>query len=471
MAILHRRKVLAGAVACMAVGAGGLSFPGAGLAADAPADTSDLTEDFLEKLFANNSEDIKPEGAAARLSATQYRDILADLERGVAIPKFAETADSPDLFHTATPFADTVFELRYGHLLALAEANGFVLALSVNPRVLFGLRGCRLARATNEAFGTSVSLVESVPDHYTANCVIGVLDSTSGTISAYNGSTVPDAAYMYAQATLLEGANMMPTGLYRYEVGTHGASRPSVETRQPGAWRQARSWPVRRIKQVPQDRILSYTHAADWDTGNACGSLRPSTGNNIHAAIIDAGGLATKFSSAGCQTIPGRYAPRPRKPVGAYSRLREAAGLVTDLDLREVNGVLQTRTVDDGKPFRYMLLTGREARLAASMTDPSTGLPRLRYGSQGEALMRLREVLAARGHGCSSQDGSSMGMRTVAALVKVQRELGVPPDGIVTPELADRLGFSLAPRPDAPVASPTVEPMPPAPPAEPAPAP
>jgi hypothetical protein len=51
-----------------------------------------------------------------------------------------------------------------------------------------------------------------------------------------------------------------------------------------------------------------------------------------------------------------------------------------------------------------------------------------------------------------------MGMRTVAALVKVQRELGVPPDGIVTPELAERLGFSLVGKPSVPVAEGGVDP-------------
>ncbi|MFN9779053.1 MAG: hypothetical protein ACK55V_04005 [Alphaproteobacteria bacterium] len=450
--------MLAGAAGLVALGATSVALPRRAWAADAPADASDITEDFLEKLFANNSEDIKPPGAAARLTQTQYRDILADLERGVAIPKFAATEDSPDLFHTASAISTTPFELKFAHLLALAEANGFELALGTNPRVLFGLRGCRIALSSAETFGTSIQLIESTPDHYTPHCVIGVLDTTMGTITAYNASTVPDAAYVYAQATELEGANMMPTGLYRYDVGTHGMSRKVIETRQPGAWRQARAWPVRRVRKVPENRVLAYTHAAQWDTGNACGPLRPSTGNNIHAAILDATSLKTKFSSAGCQTIPGRYAPRPRKPVGAFSRLREAAGLVSELALQEVDGVLQTRTSDDGKPFRYMLLTGREARIAATVTDASRALKRLRYGSRGDALERLRAALAARGHTCTAEDGSSMGMRTVAALVTVQRELGVPADGIVTPELAGRLGFSLTEATGVPVAEVTPAP-------------
>ncbi len=458
MAMLNRRSLLAGAAGFAAAGTAGLSWSRGAWAADAPADMSDLSEDFLEKLFANNSEDIKPPGAAARLTQTQYRDILADLERGAAIPRFAATQDSPDLFHTASALVAEPFALEYRHLLALAEANGFDLALQTNPYVLFGLRGCRIALASSEVFGTSVELIESVPDHFTAQCVIGILDTMAGTIAAYNASTVPDAAFMYAQATGLEGANMMPTGLYRYDVGTHGASRPVIETRQPGAWRQARAWPVRRVKSVPQDRVLSYTHAAEWDTGAACGPLRPSTGNNIHAAILDASGMRIKFSSAGCQTIPGRYAPRPRRPVGAFSRLREAAGLVKELALQEVGGVLQTKTTDDGKPFRYMLLTGREARIAARATDIPKVLQRLRYGSRGEALAALRAALAARGHACTGEDGGSMGMRTVAALVKVQRELGVPPDGIVTPELAERLGFSLVGKPSVPVAEGGVDP-------------
>ena len=103
--------MIAGAAGLAALGATSLALPWRARAADAPADASDITEDFLEKLFANNSEDIKPPGAAARLSQTQYRDILADLERGVAIPRFAPTEDSPDLFHTSSAISTTPFEL------------------------------------------------------------------------------------------------------------------------------------------------------------------------------------------------------------------------------------------------------------------------------------------------------------------------------------------------------------------------
>ena len=124
---LHTRGMLAGAAGLATLGATGLALPRRARAADVPADNSDITEDFLEKLFADNSEDIKPPGAAARLTQTQYRDTLADLERGVAIPKFAATEESPDLFHTANAISTTPFELKFVYLLALAGSLGFSL--------------------------------------------------------------------------------------------------------------------------------------------------------------------------------------------------------------------------------------------------------------------------------------------------------------------------------------------------------
>jgi len=439
---MRRRQFLAGSAAAVAAaGLAGLAARRVAFASDLTPDASDLTEDYLEALFANNSEDIKPEGAAARLSQTQYRDILADLKRGVARVAFAPAALSPDLAHLEVEPAAVPFELEAGHLLQHAQANGYALGLSGNPRVLFGLRGCQVASPTGEAFGAGIELVEKIPDHYTQCCVIGVLDTQAGTLHAFNASTVPDAAFVYAQADGIEGANMMPTGLYGYTVGTHGASRKNVQTRQPGAWRQARPWPVRRIKSIPADGLLSYTHASFWDVGPSCGGLRPSTGNNIHAGILDATQLDVRFSSAGCQTLPGRYSPRPRTPVGAFSRFRIAAGLVRELNLETVNGALQTASPDDGRPFRYMLLTGREARLAATS---GVVWPRLRYGSSGADVRKLQAALAARGQSCAAQDGDMMGMRTVGALVSVQQDLGLPADGIVTQALATRLGFRLS---------------------------
>lgn len=108
---LHTRGMLAGAAGLATLGATGLALPRRARAADVPADNSD----------------IKPPGAAARLTQTQYRDTLADLERGVAIPKFAATEESPDLFHTASAISTTPFELKFVHLLALAGSLGFSL--------------------------------------------------------------------------------------------------------------------------------------------------------------------------------------------------------------------------------------------------------------------------------------------------------------------------------------------------------
>jgi hypothetical protein len=425
---MKRRTFLAGAAASLVAGtAGTLSFAWADGEDDFYSDAS------LQELFENNSEDIKPAGAVARLSSEQYKDILETLARGEVSLGWSAVEQSPDYFHLAEPRSDTPFEIGGAHLARLVESNKFSVPLDAdNPKVLFGLRGCSVASSAGEAYGTEVALVEAVPDHYTQKCVMGVWDTSTGEIWAFNASTVPDAAYVYAQAERIEGANMMPTGLYRYDVGTHGLSRPKPANRQPGAWRQAGIWPVRRIVGIPEGGLLAYTHAAIWDVGNGC-ELRSSTGNNIHAGILDRSSLKVRYSSAGCQVLPGRYEPRGQMPVGAYARFRVAAGLP------QVPVITGATTPEDGRRFAYMLLTGREARLAvAGAAEPA--LSRLRYGSRGASVRRIQQALVARGHECVPEDGSMLGMRSIAALVKVQQELGLVADGIVTPELSEKLG-------------------------------
>lgn len=405
------------------------------------ADTDDryYTPEFLEELFEGNTEDLTPSGPSPRLTGAQYRDVLAAIERGDARAAWAADADNPDYAHLAEPVSDKVFALTAAHLEALMRANGFAMpGESMVQRLLFGLRGCRVAAASSEAFGTEIELIESVPDHFVQNCVIGAWDLASGEIAVFNASTVTDAAYMYAQATNMEGANLMPTGYYRYDVGTHGWKRQG--SRQPGAWRQAAAWPVRRILTIPESRVLSYTHAAAWDVGPGCGT-RATTGNNMHAGILDRSSLKTKFSSAGCQTIPGRYEPRGKQPAGAYARLRVAAGLPRTPNVKEVEGFPGATTDEDGLKYGYMLLTGREARLLATGARSVEQLQRVRYGSRGERVARVHAALTARGFGCSSF-GRMFGMSSVGKLVEFQRANGLAADGMVGPDTAAKLEIS-----------------------------
>jgi hypothetical protein len=164
-----------------------------------------------------------------------------------------------------------------------------------------------------------------------------------------------------------------------------------------------------------------------WDssTGLPC--------DNIHAAIRDTGAAGPPFfSSAGCQTLPGDYDVERITPLGSFATLRAIAGLNPKPIF---TNAARSATLDDGRRFIYVLLTGREARLA---TLPSGAVPlrRLRYGSTGDNVARLRARL-----GVSASN--IFDRATMAALISWQLDnLGVA-DGILSPNLADKLHLEI----------------------------
>lgn len=423
------RRVLLGA------GAAALS-----LRSYASAQTDYYSPDFLEELFDSNSEDIAPPPNPSRLTSESYAEIVELLKTGSVRARWPEQARAPDYAHLDEVQApDTLFAFNATALRQLLAANGFA-PTATTGHILFGLRGCRVADASGAASGARVDLVEDMPDHWTHRCVLGVLNLESDELSVFSGSTVPDAAYVYAQFVGQEGANMMPTGRYGYTVGTHVWRKPRA--RQPGAWRQRRAWPVRRVLSPDESQALSYTHDAVWDTPSSVCATRAPTGNNIHAGVLDGWDGGVKFSSAGCQVVSGRYSPRGQTPDGLWRQFRVAAGLPADPVLEPIigpDGVTPTvRTPEDGRAYTYVLLTGTEARLAAT----GRASPRLRYGSRGAKVAELQAALAREVNGCIGID-NSMGMQSIAALVRYQRENGMRTDGIVTPAVAELLGVSL----------------------------
>lgn len=427
---LNRRLFLSSSAAAVAVGAA----PGFAQ----PSDYYSI--EFLEELFESNSEDIVPIGAD-RLSGESYREIVEMLNSGAFRVAWPTWEDAPDYAHLEASASEQPFAFDAAALRRLIADNGFEHALNVrSKRVLFGLRGCRVASEAGRASGTSVELVEATPDHRTHRCVLGVLNLENDEVSVFAGSTVPDAAYAYAQFAGQEGANMMPTGCYRYTVGTHVWRRRT--SRQPGAWRQTMAWPVRRAKVLGGDGALAYSHAAEWDVPAVCGS-RALTGNNIHAGVLDNWEGGVRFSSAGCQVVSGRYQPAGDVPAGLWSDFRVAAGLPRTPELMPTTGpdnVTPTvRTPEDGSVYYYVLLTGAEARLAASGQTPGR---RLRYGSRNEAVGRVQAALAREVDRCIRVDGD-LGMQGISASVRYQQANGLRADGIVTPELAVRLGTTL----------------------------
>jgi hypothetical protein len=187
-----------------------------------------------------------PAAALADLDLPQTDDadpaevasILADevLEAAgltVASVKWNDKDDEqPDYRHLDTSLAGSTFDLHPEDLDLLIKANEFS---PLDGKLVFALRGASLggvAKRENSAF---ITITDQRPDHRVPRCVIGVYDRAAKTLSAYQASTVPNAAYVFrcyqmAKAgTPIAGltGNILPTGCYTYTVGPHhpGTSR------------------------------------------------------------------------------------------------------------------------------------------------------------------------------------------------------------------------------------------------------
>lgn len=326
--------------------------------------------------------------------------------------------ESIDFRHLDVTYSRDSFRLTPRDLLSLFEANHFDFTESKEPIILFGLRGCTLAQAPTSDFAADIELKEELPDHQSSHCVLGTLRADGTGIWATSGSTVPDVEHMYQFVHHRRRANLLPTGLHLYEVGRHG-SDPAVW--QPGALRQLQ--PVCVFRAEDQ---LSYRLPNAWDI-----MFNELVHDNIHAGIRDVCTNPPYFSSAGCQTIPGDYDKQRTVPFGAWAQFRRCAGLAPRPVLVDRFG----GTRDDHRKFFYALLTGREARLAS--IGQVGACRRLRFGSRGPAVGRLREALQA-------SKGDVFDQEIMMRLIKWQKErdAGVA-DAIVTSAVGQRLGISV----------------------------
>ncbi|MEM7674773.1 MAG: peptidoglycan-binding domain-containing protein [Myxococcota bacterium] len=319
------------------------------------------------------------------------------------------------------------FTLTHTILTRLASANGYMTRIQDDRRVIFGLRGCRIARATNAA-QRSVRLVEAIPNHFERRCVLGVWDRRRRTVAVFEGSTVPnrvqvDLHWLWADyerrgtATKSPGlwmTNLLPQGLYEYDVGTHLEGAWPRSRRQPGSLRQVDAVPVLRARNS-----ASYTFDEHWDYAS-----KP-VGDNIHASVYT--DYFIGFSSQGCQTVAGNYRPRGYIDRGAWSSFRRALGLLS------IDKNTQT-TGNDHERFAYMLTTGREARLhATAPRSVRATLTRARIGTRGREVMAVQRVLARQGLLDRAPNGH-LDRSTAVALIEFQRLRGVPTDAVITPE-------------------------------------
>ena len=374
-----------------------------------PLSDSDLDEIFL----ADAEQDYQiTEPSLLGLSREKFNYYAGLIETGNISPKWAADVDSIDFAHLKENIDSSEFEMTVDDLLALATSNNFTSRLD-SDNFAFGLRGCSII--PTKSSGTSIRLKEMIPDHLNFKCVIGSANLKNKSISGFRASTVPNAVYMEVQRQGLEGCNLLPTGLHIYEVGTHGASFAPLR-RQPGALRQINGVAVLRAKNN-----LVYTNKEHWDTMEYAPHY-PS--DNIHAAVLDVRAKPPYFSSKGCQVLPGTYSPLGSKPTGTFAQWRLSIGLSDPPMLSPP---------EYGRRVPYMLLTGREARLVVNGKWRGPKSERLRFGSAGPRVAKLREKLLL-------PPGSVFDRQTMVRWISWQQEKLGWADGIVWPEHAAIIG-------------------------------
>ena len=407
----------------------------------------ELAESLTEALPPGPVTEIGFVAATRRLQTVNKRDklrvLLKKLQRsyrakGDRISTWPKDDQSVDYRHLAAlgaqgAFRRRAFRIDHRVLERLATANGYIGRVHRSPKVIFGLRGCRLAQPPG-GHERRVKLVEARPNHFERRCVIGVWDRRRRTIAAFEGSTVPNRVQVelhwlwaeYERRGTPTGSpglwmtNLLPQGLYEYEVGTHLDGAMPRARRQPGALRQVSVAPVLRAR-----KSASYTFDEYWDYASE------PVGDNIHASVYD--DYFIKFSSQGCQTVAGHYRPRGFDPRGGWADFRRA------LDLLPIDKNTQT-TGNDWERYPYLLSTGREARLHAGARRTPMNWTRVRFGSQGARALAVQQRLAREGLLNSRPDGD-FGRDSTVALIEFQKKHGLPTDAVMTTELARRFNL------------------------------
>jgi hypothetical protein len=244
-----------------------------------------------------------------------------------------------------------------------------------------------------------------------------VYDRSAKILSAYQASTVPNAAYVFkCYAMALAGTatanltgNILPTGCYTYTVGPH---HPGTLREIPTVLRLAQSATdassvvvLRSINDTIYDRFDLFVTAAPAD--------------NVHP-----GQMAQSFSSAGCLTLPGFYANGQH--TGIWRDFRAALGL---------------GRASNGTHYSLVLLTGLDAALATQVragARPIANITRLRHGSTGPRVAALQKAL-----GMTPEANPQLGPVTRQALIARQTAKIGWADGIYSPAMDQLLGFDV----------------------------
>ena len=349
-------------------------------------------DETLKRIFVDNSEPLEDEYVLKGLNDWPLWWDQQPLE----MAQWPPDAEAIDYAHLPERNAQRSFLLNDAVLRRVVASHSYARLVTNQPLVLVGVRGARRAQppALEPVYENAIELVEERPDHFDHKCLLVVWDTAAKKVWATAASTAPHVAYLFAQreaSTFAHEANMMPTGLYRYSVGTH---RNATSSCQPGAFRPDNK--AFAVLRCIADGTITMSRRQYWD-------MRATNhGDNIHAGTFSSRADRPKFWSAGCQVIPGFYSDGNTVPRGDWARFRVAAGLGKTPVItkrREIApGRFDVATSEDGRKFSYVLTTGRDVLLAGENQSPRT----LRFGSSGATVKALQ---AALGVPTAEQDG------------------------------------------------------------------
>lgn len=325
--------------------------------------------------------------------------------------------EQPDYRHLDTRLAGRTFEFTPDDLTTLIAANAFQ---PLNGKIIFALRGAKLAGGDKRENVGSITITDQRPDHRDFRCVTGIYDPSTRRMWAYRASTVPNAGYVfkcfsdYSAGTPIPKlmGNILLTGCYTMTVGTHrrGTSGeiPTVLRLSKTSTGASEAVVLRSLADLTYDRYDCFH--------------RTTPANNIHP-----GQRVNGFSSAGCLTFPGRYANGQH--TGLWADFRNALGIDNN---------------SDGRQFSLVLLTGLDAAMAANVrtTGGNKGsLARLRMGSKGDLVAKLQAALRL-----SPDASKTMGPVTRHHLIYLQHAKLGWADGIYSAAMDQQLGLNIWPQ-------------------------
>ncbi len=327
--------------------------------------------------------------------------------------KWAEDRDQPDFAHLLVAEKhgikpDKTFALTPQALELLIKANHFE-PVGPNGKFVIAVRGGLLANGKKQVEDvTSVELEDRRPDHRKFRCTLGYYDRKNGLVTAYLGSTVPNAYYVDQYFRGQRKSNLLPTGCYVFRKNAHskGRIKPALRMTNPD-----------KLTLDALTTVLRSRNNAVFEHGDIWDKTTPY--DNVHCAYYN-----NKFSSAGCLTIQG--ADRAG-PWGRFQKELDKHKWDTRIDV--------------------LLLTGREVAIAAKIIEMGRAndddlvracLERIRYGSQGEVVSALQRKLGFSGN------TAYFGPSTRVRLVEAERRVGsIASDSIYSPADDAEFGWGL----------------------------